>query len=252
MIHIFWHICTVNHWRTVVEEQLARLKSSGLYQAAESIRCCVVGSEKFVPEDKKLQVIYRHDDRRKWEWPTLAAMRDFCLKAPDTKILYFHTKGISLKGRADAITPARVIRSTDWRYLMEYFLIDRFQVCVDLLNRVDVCGVNFRGGGGKNVWLYRTPHFAGNFWWAKGSFIAGLPAVTPELAEVRTEAEFWVGHGEGHVACLFDSGINHCLSNYPRDVYVPEWSKARICFYRLKDETRKIVDEKSCRYNTCI
>lgn len=241
MIHLFWHICTINHWRVVIAEQLARLKRSGLYDAAASIQCCVVGPEKFVPEDKKIQVLSYDDDRRKWEWPTLVAMRDFCLGSPNAKIFYFHTKGISLKGRGDAITPARAIRSADWRYLMEYFLIDHFQDCVDLLDQVDVCGVNFRGGGGQNVWLYRVPHFAGNFWWAKGSYVAGLPVVTLALAKERTEAEFWVGHGEGLVACLYESSVNHCLTNYSKNKYTHGWTKSSVSLYELKDKMRKDI-----------
>lgn len=223
----------------MVDEQLARLKRSGLYQAAESIQCCVVGRKRFIPNDKKIQIISHHSDRKKWEWPTLTAMRDFCVGSPDVKVFYFHTKGISLRGNSAQISPARAARSADWRYLMEYFLIDRFQDCVTALDTVDVCGVNFRGGGGKNVWMYRVPHFAGNFWWAKGSYVAGLPVITADLAEKRTDAEFWVGHGEGLVACFYESAVNHCLSDYPESRYARK-QKAALEYskYRLKNKIR--------------
>lgn len=242
MIHIFWHICTINHWQLVVTEQLARLKKSGLYQAAESIQCGVVGAKEFIPEDKKIQIIYRDSNRGRWEWPTLIAMREFCLKSPNAKVLYFHTKGISKRGRGSPITKARMERLKDWRYLMEYFLIDHFQDCITLLDEVDVCGINFRGGGGQNSWRFRVPHFAGNFWWAKGSFVAGLPIVTPEMARERVDAEFWVGHGEGRVACLYESKANHCLSAYPESLYSSGgWTRSSVSLYQLKDKIRRGV-----------
>ena len=221
MIYGFQHICTIGNWKDVVLEQQKKIYQSGLYEKAEKIFCGVVGPIDFQlsPEkSEKFEIVYSSENVEEYEFPTLAFMYDFCKKNLDAQIFYIHTKGVSNLGSR----PRR-----DWRRVLEYFIIERFEDCLNELQKVDIVGINWREGPQRRI----TPHFSGNFWWARASHIAFLPNFLDET--VRFNAEFWIGRSYALAAELFNTGVRHHAELYPEERYKDQ--DLHVKYYKIRD-----------------
>jgi hypothetical protein len=113
----------------------------------------------------------------------------------DGYIGYWHTKG------AKHIANNCV---ADWRRYMVHFFLQGPD------SGTDLTGVN---------WTQRPwPHFSGNFWWARASYLRRLPE--PVRVDSNMYWEEWVGQCAPSVTCRWSSGRNHYHEQYPRDHYV--------------------------------
>lgn len=204
----FMHIATLNHWREVVAEQLLKLRSSGLWDRTNRIFVGVLGNEAHQLDfaDEKIQVIYRGKNIAEAEFPTLEHLQQFCGEK-ECLVYYIHTKGVF---RVSDMT-------RDWRHLMEHFVIQRFEDCLEKLTTCDVCGVDWETSG---------PHFAGNFWWARSSYIRALPQLSrlrrrdPTADIDRHICEKWIGMNPSvRAESLHQSEVNHYHDHYPRSKY---------------------------------
>ena len=99
MISVVYHCYLVGNWKEIVNEQLNRLKSSGLYDSADIIEVTVnldktdkSEFENVVSNYSKLNIEYFTDNAA--EYPGIKKVRELAL-SHDTKIFYFHTKGVS-------------------------------------------------------------------------------------------------------------------------------------------------------------
>ena len=207
----FYHLCTINNWREVLEEQLERWADSGLAAATRRIFASVVGpraheggSALAAACGQRLEVIYMSEDRSAGERPVLEYARGFCEhEEPLAKACwYMHAKGVS---EPQCRNPA----VADWRRLMEHFVVERWQDCVDGLENHDACGVNWH--------QVPAPHFSGNFWWAKPRYLASLPL---HIGPAHFDPERWIGSNQPHVLCLHESGVDHYLEPYPLAQYL--------------------------------
>lgn len=85
-------------------------------------------------------------------------------------VMYIHTKGITSCMRLmskNCILAQSFKNYYYWRQFLNWGVIKRWRSCVDALDDNDVAGVNFFSSP--------SPHFSGNFWWAKSSYIKTLP-----------------------------------------------------------------------------
>jgi hypothetical protein len=98
---------------------------------------------------------------------------------------------------------------TDWRRLMEHFVVERWHDCLAALDDHDVCGVNWRSEP--------APHFSGNFWWARPRYLASLPL---HIGPLRFDPERWLATNQPYVSCIYDSGVDHYLEPYPPTRYL--------------------------------
>lgn len=107
------------------------------------------------------------------------------------RVLYVHPKGC---------TNPNDSKRRLHRAFMSKFLVDEWQHCVAALGQFDAVGTSFTD----TFWL--PPHFAGNFWWANGSYIKTLcrprnapdsmhSATSPET-HFRNRAEHWILSGK--------------------------------------------------------
>ncbi len=206
-IHIFIHVCTINHWESVFKEQMKRIKESGLYDAADSISLGVLGDGDISPYKKrypKLNILFQTSDLSLYERPTILALHDFCTRTSNKSlVLYLHTKGVS------KVPPSDNVR--DWTYMMEYFLIDHWKSCVEALKKYDACGCNW--------WESYPSHinfFGGNFWWATSDYIKILPGY---IGEGYIDPENWIGINLPKIKCFHDSKIIHYDFPYPESIY---------------------------------
>lgn len=205
MIVGFIHVAKINHWHIILNEQIEKLRKSGLFDITRTIYVTTLGSgdEKEILSDPKFDVV-RLDSLTHYEFPSLMRMYEFC-KSESSKIWYIHGKGVSYASMDR-------YKMEDWRRLMEYFCIERHSDCISALDSYDVCGVNWR--------TRRAPHFSGNFWWARSSYIKTLPDPRSINHNDRWQAEWWIGRNDKvRVKNFFESGVNHYLSHFPRDEY---------------------------------
>ena len=221
MIYGFMHVYQVNHWKSIVNEQIQKMINSNLFTWMEKLYIGVNGDTRinfYRDLNDKIEVLYQVMYPELYEAMTLSFLRIFCQNLCDNDyVFYVHTKGVSR-------TPEKQ-NYADWRHLMEHFVIERYQKCIDELeNGSDIVGVNWHLGegyqsataakcGGTPV----TPHFSGNFWWAAAGYIKTLPALYPMIS--KYDCEFWHGLADPLVSELWNSGVRHHKHGYHEDSY---------------------------------
>lgn len=203
-IKVFYHVCAMNHWEAVVREQMTALLFSGLYDACERVHCFVAGPS----ADACKAALERYGGKvaatarpldTTYERLTLNAMRNEGLVAPNDRVFYMHSKGVTKPGQPNV---------DDWRFFLMHNLVKEWRTCVRLLDAHDAVGANFRGAP--------LPHFSGNLWWATGAHILRLP---PQATADYIGPEMWICTAPG---TTFASGQTTRRNDYahpnpPRD-----------------------------------
>ena len=208
MIKIFYHIyCIPGVTDGIVHDQLTKLVFSGLYHTADHIYVCLTSGREdsaaieevearihtFNGHRNKIQIIARQAGDCTYERFTFRTMLAQGLVSPDDKILYMHSKGVTRTIETERNVTASVVYY--WRTFMEYELFARHRECIARLDSSSTVGVNYRE--------FPTPHYSGNFWWARGDYFlsldpALLDAVFPGCDCNHISPELWIGSGSGH------------------------------------------------------
>jgi len=145
-------------------------------------------------------------------------------KEDDVLVFYFHNKGASKykpDWRDHMTTDWSYANSLYWRKYLEYFLLERPNLCMQILaNGANTCGPQYNALMG--------PHYSGNFWSASCKFIVRHKKemirldYTKENKFSYTEAEFWLGRGcqnEDFPDCI---GLINTHSRLYRTLIFPE------------------------------
>lgn len=196
---MFYHVYQYGDWSLLFDEQFGLLKSSGLFNVADHIHIGINGM--MLPQIEKVHAEINPNQHME-ESDTLKSLLAYA-NENDAKILYMHTKGVSRPSP----------EATDWRHMMEYFCIEKWEECVDLLDEHDAVGCNFMDECDYGFY----PHFSGNFWWATSRHIRRLDSSYLD-ADLRVMREFWIGSKGNSFYEIHNSKLdNH---NYQR--YLPE------------------------------
>lgn len=194
---IFIHIATINNYKFIVDDFMNKIETSGLINEVSEINLCISGLENistnyFNINNFKYKISY-NGSLDQFEFPTLNKLKDYCKNNINDYVLYIHTKGIS--------DPDNLCIS-DWRNYMTYFLIEKYKECFLTLENFETCGVDYH--------LEPSPHYSGNFWWAKASHINNLSEFIdmPTILTERHKAEFWVASKSNQHKSLWNSNIN--------------------------------------------
>lgn len=183
---------------SVVAEQMGIMRDSGLENTASEIIVGINGGDEsrmlagsLLPV--KSRVTY-HGLQCRNECRTLRLLEEWLPGHEDWYVLYHHSKGATHHGWD--------VRSARWRECMEKHTVAFWRRCVEALDN------GFEAAGCHWFMPPRTPPgqhiFAGNFWWAKASFLATLPSIMQrdrirvsgmDSIESRYEAEVWLGNG---------------------------------------------------------
>jgi hypothetical protein len=176
----FWHIYMINHWYSIVTDQLRILITSGLYDRCEEISIGCIGTpqekaylDKFIIAPyPKLKVKYWSERAEDYEFPTLELIEkdhsDYCG-------FYFHAKAVTKPDATDI---------NHWRVFLNEEILNQWQRHYDnICNGYDVSSVNF---------LKSPDHFSGNFWWFNRRYVDTLPAIKHLNHTNRWKAEQWV------------------------------------------------------------
>jgi hypothetical protein len=250
-IKVFVHLNDMPGAFEVMSEQLTLASESGLIDAAEEVVLCTNGNpgsfdaaKQIMNKEEFPNVTFVHtgDRTNLWEWPTLNLIKQYCDQTDDEfYVCYFHLKGMSRPTDTTAV---------DWRNYLNYWTIEQWEENIAQLDKgMDTVGVNFA----EHEW----PHYSGNFWWARASYIRKLEPLThPDKIEwnkpsklllakrkgagggvvldggnFRFEHEAWIGSGDPVWAEIHagpgkkDTGW-HYKNNYPREEYATETSTA--------------------------
>lgn len=228
-IAVFYHLGAMNSaWDKFVNEQMSLVKSSGLADKATVNMC--FASPDFAINEIKIYIKQKFpfvnllssrvmsgkgEQENLFEGQTLKEIQTYS-KTNDAYVLYFHSKGMLQFGSQPV---------NDWRQYMNYWMIERWEDCVNLIEKekVDAVGTN---------WNYEFyPHFSGNFWWATTDYIKTLPNVldrklyydeslTKKLGGHRFCYESWLATNKPKVRSIHYSAVDHYHALYPKERYV--------------------------------
>lgn len=188
-IAIFYHMARMGSWREVDKEIVDALGKSGLLDRSNVFmtNMCM--------------------DISLFEFPTLEMLHEFSKNNPNYYVLYIHTKGV---------TNEKSLAIADWRACMLHYNVTLWRDCVQKLTQgFDTCGIN--------IMKTPHPHYQGNFWWAKASYVRTLFPVrdTPVIPNdtlnfgERHKCEMWLLQNKGRAACLYHHNINPYLKRNP-------------------------------------
>jgi len=177
-IIIFYHICEMGNWKEIVNEQIALIKKSNLYDCCESINLSFLGNKnEILPYlNNKIKLIYNSNDIKEYEIPTINKLLNFCKNNNNEYyILYIHNKGATNRICND------INGQYYWRQLMNHWNIYNYIENIDSLNKGYLTsGIN----------LMNNNHYSGNFWWANSKYIKLLDYITNKTD--RMMPEFWL------------------------------------------------------------
>ena len=203
----YWHVYMINHWYSVVTDQMRILLTSGLYDACDEISIGCIG----FPEEKalleklvvnlypKLKIKYFSENPMEYEFPTLKL-----IEADITPHVgfYFHTKSIT--------RPFETIIN-HWRMWLNESILNLWREHYErVCNGYDVSSVNE---------MKSPDHFSGNFWWFRRDYIYRLPKIDTLDKNNRFAAEQWI--------CMCDSKniYSEKFVEPGRDVFLIEYKK---------------------------
>ena len=203
----YWHIYMINHWYSVVTDQMRILLTSGLYDACDEISIGCIG----FPEEKalleklvvnlypKLKIKYFSENPMEYEFPTLKLIEADI--SPHVGF-YFHTKSIT--------RPFETIIN-HWRGWLNESILNHWREHYErVCNGYDVSSVNE---------MKSPDHFSGNFWWFRRDYIYRLPKIDTLDKNNRFAAEQWI--------CMCDSKniYSEKFVEPGRDVFLIEYKK---------------------------
>ena len=146
----FWHIYVrFNHFKSIVDEQLLMLQSSGLLDSLHEVYYFTVGLPKNKVDLSFSHSKIKHMDhfgRQGNELSTLKKLKQYCSVHIHDKVLYFHNKG----------SYHNSTENQNFRKALDCFVLNPH--CIKALDKHDTCGWR----------LSPIPHvhYSGNFWWA--------------------------------------------------------------------------------------
>ena len=206
MNKVFFHTYIYKNWRLVYDDLMQKIVDSGLINNAE-INVVYTNADRF-PDDAIIDgVNYINGGNNQFEYPTLSLLYEFAKQDENnSNILYFHTKGVSRSSN----------NVTDWKNMMAYFNIEKWEDRVEELKQFDATGCNLSKGHQQGM---RAMWFAGNFWWSKSDYVKKLQDPNTWKSN-RLMAEFWLGMANGNFNLVHHSGINHYQKPYPKEKYI--------------------------------
>lgn len=238
---IVYHIFAKNDFKDVIQSQVDRLKSSGVYDWCDKMEVTFTGRES---ELKTIQPIFDGlekvnitiTSKNHYEYYAIHTIWEYSQKY-DGKVFYLHTKGVSNKYKdlqSKEICERKVEGIKWWRETLEYFLIDKWRECVEKLNDNNQCGLTNVGG-----WWW------GNFWWSNLSWVGCNSE--PEKGD-RWYFEAWLNKfREPKKYEWFHFTFNPYYSKLPYDIYNTEkYKSSNIEFIKAEYGTLGIQTDEGC------
>jgi len=191
------HFCyMINDWYEKLSNQLERAKLSGLYDAAKEYHLVVTDASKekhrlesILSNYTKIKLDY-HNDNKLYETYAIQKVHELGLANSNLNILYFHNKGVYNNGiknyNSKEISVLKKESVLNFIEILEYFLIDKWEDCVNKLNEgYHIVGVNCVFG-----------QWWGNFWWTRSEYLkTNEDFKFNENIDSRWKCERWIHIG---------------------------------------------------------
>jgi len=209
-IYIFYHIYCNDQTMDIIRDTINKIIWSKLYKRCDKIYCFLTGDETIINTcsnyinkcGKKFIIAAIGVNDTSYERFTLLKIKNYINN--DDKLLYIHSKGITKNN------DEQKKNCNNWRYLMEYFLIQNWEECITKLDDYDTIGVN----------VIENLHYSGNFWWTRGSYFLTLPDTIPDY---YTAPEDYILINKPKYLSLYQSGfqgMGHYTNEYPMLNYI--------------------------------
>jgi hypothetical protein len=158
-LFVYYHAALMHGWQAIVEEQFRLFSFVGL----RTIYSGVIGDAEALKDMAaahgiNLTVVENSRFLTDYEMPTIRALWQHACRE-SAAFMYTHTKNVSHPDYAGG---------NAWRRLMSLYVIVDWQENLKLLSEFDVVGANWHDD-------IHFPHFHGNFWMARGDWLAHLP-----------------------------------------------------------------------------
>ena len=212
-LNVYYHAYCVNDCYERFMRSYNKMLNSGLVEECTNINVVLVGQnkDKVYNQISELPKIRCHlKDVSTGETETLHLLWEDAQNDPNFYGFYLHSKGVSHGTNANI---------ESWVQYMEYFCIEQYKACIEMLQTHDTVGVN----------LQKDPlwHYSGNFWWANSNYIKTLEKLdvnkssNPCFFSERWYCEFWLFDKKQAKACsLHQSDVNHYCSIYSQEKYL--------------------------------
>lgn len=230
-IYGVYHIFCAEGWEQLVPLQLDRLRRSGLAAQTKTLLVSIIYRQeedlvklREMLEGIRYEIATSTTEAHQFEYPALdivyrKAQEEDCL------IYYFHTKGVSYHGTQQTDRHWLYFKKKveAWREVMEYYNIDKWQVAANVLS-----------DGYDTYGCLRYPPrpatytmYAGNFWWARASYLRSLQPLCEEKRKDRMLAETWIFTGKHRDYSPFDTLALLYRTFLPSELY-KEGQKATL------------------------
>jgi hypothetical protein len=225
VIKIFYHATDLPGWETITGDQIDKMISSGLLARSDLYIHMNYDENNFVEFRKNyenypnIHWIYKQNLKQDYEFPTIISLKEMADSTDEEfYALYLHQKGVTYLNKP---TETQI---QHWRLIMDYWDIERWKDCVKALDEgYDAAGALHNS---ENVW----PHFSGNFWWTKASFLRKCkPLILPSTVNFqaqfghgdvyRVDSEAWLGSNDPKCFCPYRTGANHYFQEWPPELY---------------------------------
>jgi hypothetical protein len=129
------------------------------------------------------------------------------IQSSNYKLFYIHSKTVTKTEEC----------FNDWRFLCEYFTIDKWRLNVELLNYYDAVGTNLKN--------YPKKHYSGNFWWSKSEHLNKLTNIndgylSPEM--------YVLSYMKTNYVSLYQSCVHHGNTKYDKSIYINKTNEELI------------------------
>lgn len=193
---LYWHVFVTHKTPAIVAEQL-RYVGRQPYPVT-AVVTWEAPYEHCVPLVAALLKEHHSVDRIKtglaeaFEFDTLKILYQ---EAKDYEFVgYFHTKGAVMESSNTGM----------WRNLMNFYTVQMGETSVLHLEKD---GSDLAGAFGAEGLSGQKPYIAGNFWWARSTYIQQLPFPALLTHHTRYDCELWVGLGSGKRLLFLDTSL---------------------------------------------
>lgn len=203
-IRHYYHCYAAGAWSAPVRDHFTALGRAGLDDMALTVGLVGPAQDRLTARERVTELCAKWalpqpeawpEEDEGWEQVTLQRLWQDVQEIPgEYGVLYMHTKGAA----------RNLDSSAAWRRSMTQALVSKWEECTGWLEGgYDAVGCHWVKAP---EWPEQEPFFAGNFWWARASYLRTLD---PPLNETRWQSETWISLGKPRIHDMLPGWPNY-------------------------------------------